>query len=360
MSCVLASENRPVAVKPFCDPIGIVAPEGATEMDETVAFVTVKFVVPVTVPRVAVTIVVPELDRACPVAMPLPPIVATVGSDEDQVTCVVRLRVPPSLNVPVALNCVVVPCAMVAFAGVIVMDARFAAFTVSDALPLTPPMVAEMVVVPIFKPVASPLTVIDAIPPLDDFHVTTPVTSCTLPSEKVPVAVNCCESPNGIFGFAGVTTIELITAAVTVKVVDPETVPEVAVITLLPAASAFASPCVGVVVLIVATAVFAELQVALPVRFCVLPSLYDPIARNCSLVPGATAGVAGVTVIDTRITCTVTVRFDAPLTFPILAVILKLPPATAVTNPPGATVAKLGFDELHVAALVKSFVVPLL
>jgi hypothetical protein len=249
---------------------------------------------------------------------------------------------------------------MLPFAGVIVIDARFAAFTVSAAFPLTPPIVAEMVAVPIFNPVASPLTVIEAIPVLEDFHVTTPVTSCTLPSEKVPVAVNCCEIPNGMFGFAGVTAIKLITAAVTVKVVDPETVPEVAVMVLLPAASAFASPCVGMVVLIVATAVFDELQVALPVSFWVVPSLYDPVAMNCSLVPGATAGFAGVTAIDTRTTFTVTVRFDAPLTFPIFAVMLKLPPVTAVTIPPGATVAKLGFDELHVAVLVKSFVVPLL
>ena len=319
-----------------------------------------RFVVAVTVPSVAVTIVVPEFARGCPVAMPLPATVATVVSDEDHVTCDVRFRVPPLLKVPVALSCVVVPCAMLPLAGVIVIEARFAAFTVSAAFPLTVPIVADMVVAPIFNPVASPLTVIDATPVLDDFHVTTPVTSCTLPSEKVPVAVNCCEIPSGMFGFAGVTAIELITAAVTVKVVDPETVPEVAVIVLLPAASVFASPCVGMVVLIVATAVFDELHVALPVRFCVVPSLYDPVAMNCSLVPGAAAGFAGVTAIDASTTFTVTVRFAAPLTFPIFALMLKLPPATAVTIPPAATVATLGLDELHVAAPVKSFVVPLL
>ncbi len=33
MSCVVASENSPVAVNPFCAPIGIVAPEGATEIE---------------------------------------------------------------------------------------------------------------------------------------------------------------------------------------------------------------------------------------------------------------------------------------------------------------------------------------
>jgi len=99
-----------------------------------------------------------------------------------------------------------------------------------------------MLVVPILSPVARPLTVIEAIPIADDFQVTTPVTSCTLPSEKVPVAVNCCAIPRGILGFAGDTAIEVMTAEVTVRVVDPEIVPEVAEIVLLPGANAFDNP----------------------------------------------------------------------------------------------------------------------
>src|ERR1700690_2710682 len=276
MSCVEASENSPVAVNPFCDPIGIVAPDGVTVIDDTVASVTVRFTVTLTVPSVAVITVVPgpRPVRGCPTAMPVPaPIVATVVSDDVQTACRVRLRVPPSLKVPVAVSCTVVPCAMVPFAGVIASDARFAAFTVKGALPLTVPSVAEMLEVPIFNPVASPLTVIDATPVADDFHVTTPVTSCTLPSEKVPAALYCCEMPSGMLAFTGETLIEVTTAEVTVSAVDPETVPEVAVMVLLPAASVFASPCVGRVVLIVATTVFDELQVVLPVRFCVVPSL---------------------------------------------------------------------------------------
>jgi hypothetical protein len=76
-----------------------------------------------------------------------------------------------------------------------------------------------------------------------------------------------------MLGFAGVTAIDVMTAEVTLREVDPEIVPEVAEIVLLPVATAFAKPWVGMLVLIVATAVFDELQVALPVRFCVLPSL---------------------------------------------------------------------------------------
>jgi hypothetical protein len=87
-SCVVESENRPVALKPFCAPMGIVAPEGVTEMDEIVALVTVKFTDALTGPRIAVMTVVPdpELPRGWPVAMPLAPMVATVVSDEDQIT----------------------------------------------------------------------------------------------------------------------------------------------------------------------------------------------------------------------------------------------------------------------------------
>ncbi len=167
----------------------------------------------------------------------------------------------------------VVPCAILPLAGEIAIEARFAAFTVNGALPLTVPRVAEMFVVPILRPVARPLTVIEAMLVTDDFQVTTPVTFCTLPSEKFPVAVNCCAIPRGMLGLAGVTAIEVTTAEVTLRVVDPEIAPRVAEMLVLPAASAFASPCVGMLALIVAAAVFEEFQVTLPVRFCVVESL---------------------------------------------------------------------------------------
>jgi hypothetical protein len=76
-----------------------------------------------------------------------------------------------------------------------------------------------------------------------------------------------------MLGVAGVTVIEVMTAEVTVRVVDPETAPETAVMVVVPAVTAFARPWVGVLVLTLATAGFEELHVALAVRFCVLPSL---------------------------------------------------------------------------------------
>jgi hypothetical protein len=57
--------------------------------------------------------------------------------------------------------------------------------------------------------------------------------------------------------------------AVTVRVVVPDTVPEVAVMVVVPPPTAVASP----EVLMVATEVFDDNQLAVDVRFLVLPSL---------------------------------------------------------------------------------------
>ncbi len=78
---------------------------------------------------------------------------------------------------------------------------------------------------------------------------------------------------------------------------------------------------------------------------------------NCCVVPGATAGFAGVTAIETR--ATPTVRFADPAMLPSFALTVQAPDAIAVTNPPGATVIA-AVDELQVAVLVRSVVLPLL
>jgi hypothetical protein len=68
--------------------MGIVTPVGVTEMDEIVALVTVKFTDVLTDPSVAVMIVVPGPEPCgWPLAKPvLVPMVATVVSEEDQIT----------------------------------------------------------------------------------------------------------------------------------------------------------------------------------------------------------------------------------------------------------------------------------
>jgi hypothetical protein len=82
--------------------------------------------------------------------------------------------------------------------------------------------------------------------------------------------VNCWVKPAATEGDGGVTAIELNVGAVTVNVVDPLIVPDVAVMVATPCATPVASP---VVLFTVAREVFDELQVALVVRFCVVPLL---------------------------------------------------------------------------------------
>jgi len=75
--------------------------------------------------------------------------------------------------------------------------------------------------------------------------------------------------PNAIEGFTGVTAIETRAAPVTVRVVDPLTVPELAAIVVLPVPFPVARPTLE----IVATAGKEELQLTVPVMFCVVPSV---------------------------------------------------------------------------------------
>ena len=58
---------------------------------------------------------------------------------------------------PVAVNCFVVPTAMLEFAGVTAIETRVAAVTVSEAVPLTDPEVAVIAAVPVPTPVARPV-----------------------------------------------------------------------------------------------------------------------------------------------------------------------------------------------------------
>jgi hypothetical protein len=69
---------------------------------------------------------------------------------------------------------------------------------------------------------------------------------------------------------AGVTAIEVRTAAVTVTLAAPLILPEVAVIVAVPAVMPFANPVCRPTV---ATDVLDEIQPAVVVKFCVEPSL---------------------------------------------------------------------------------------
>src|SRR5271163_1883065 len=95
-------------------------------------------------------------------------------------------------------------------------------------------------------------------------------------------------------------SIEVSVAPPTVSPVFPLTVPDVAVIVIAVAlvVSAVATPPAA----IVATVVFDDIHVAVAVRSCVVLLLYVPVAVNGVSVPTGTVELAGVTVIETRVT----------------------------------------------------------
>jgi hypothetical protein len=148
--------------------------------------------------------------------------------------------------------------------------------TVSVAVPVTLPDVAVIVVEPAATDAAKPLDptalLIVAAPAIDELHVTAAVKSCVVLSEYVPMAVNCWVVPNAMLGPVGVTVRDTSVAEVTVRVVDPEILPDVAVIVVEPAATEVARPFEPTALLIAATPAVDELQVTAVVRFCVVLS----------------------------------------------------------------------------------------
>ena len=82
-------------------------------------------------------------------------------------------------------------------------------------------------------------------------------------------------------GVCGLMAIETTAAAVTVKVVDALTDPEVMLIVVVPAPSVVVSPLVVDELLIVATVGSVELQCPIVVRSWVELSVYRPVAVNC-------------------------------------------------------------------------------
>lgn len=82
-------------------------------------------------------------------------------------------------------------------------------------------------------------------------------------------------------------------AEYTVRVVLPDTFPEVAVIAVVPVARAVARP----VLFMVATDGSDDLQVTCPARSWFDPSAFMPAAENCLVAPAGTLGLAGVILI---------------------------------------------------------------
>src|SRR5580658_4656407 len=152
---------------------------------------------------------------------------------------------------------------------------------------------------------------------------------------------------------AMLSRVALLTVSVTPGLV---TVPQVAVIVVVPSARPVANP----EVLMVAVAVVEEFHVSV-VRVFMLPSLYVPVAVYCWVPPMPMVAVAGVTAMLVRVGAAVTFRIAVPVIVPELAVIMDVPAATPVASPPGLLiVAVAGVPELQVTREVITTVLPLL
>lgn len=161
-----------------------------------------------------------------------------------------------SLNVPVAVNCCVLPSVTVGFAGVMAMEVKVALLTVSKVVPATPEALAVIVTEPSFLPLATPLERIEAMFGWFDFQDKPLRLLAILPSLKVPLAVNRMSVCSSTFGFAGLMVMLTRCALETVSDAGPLTAPKVAIIVLVPIVTLEATPWL----LMVATAGLEELQ----------------------------------------------------------------------------------------------------
>lgn len=163
-------------------PFALIGSVGVTAIDTSVAAVTVKFVVPLIVPDVAVMVTEPV---SAAVAIPLVPdallIVATALFVDDHVTAEVISWVVLSVYIPVAVNCCVVPFALTGLVGVMLIDDSVAGVTVKPVVPLIDPRVAVIVTEPVLTAVPRPLDpaalLIVAIDVPEENHVTDVVIS---------------------------------------------------------------------------------------------------------------------------------------------------------------------------------------
>ena len=245
---------------------------GVTEIDASVAGVTVSVVVPDMFVAGSMAVIETE-PVAVDVAKPFEPdallMLETLSSDDFQVADTVRSWCEPSVYVPVAVNCFVVPRGMLGLVGVTEIDTSVAGVTVSVVVPDTfvagsmAVIETEAVAIDVAKPFEPDALLILATPVVDDPQVTDAVKFCVVLSVYVPVAVNCFVVPRGMLGLVGVTEIDTSVAGVTVSVVVPDmfVAGSVAVIVAEPVPAAVAKPLEPDTLLTLAMLVDDELHV---------------------------------------------------------------------------------------------------
>jgi len=126
----------------------------------------------------------------------------------------------------------------------------------------------------------------------DEVHFTAPVTFWVVPSANVPVAVSCSKVCAAMVPLLGSEIFKLTSGdEVTSRVLDPLTLPRPALIVVVPGPPPVASPQE----LTLASDGELELQVAVKVTACEVPSLNCPVAVYCTPVAGAITKFCGAT-----------------------------------------------------------------
>lgn len=196
-------------------------------------------------------------------------IVATPVVLELHPTVFVMFWLLPSVKVPVAVNCWVVPSGICGIAGVMAIETSAAGVTVKVVEPLVEPAVAVTLALPWLTLVAKPWPLTVAMLLSAELHLADVVRSSVLPSLYVPVAFSCFVVPKAKDGFEGVIAIESNAGCTTLRLAEAVIAPEAAVMVALPVVAAVASP----LLLTPATLGEEELQLMELVRFCVLASV---------------------------------------------------------------------------------------
>lgn len=176
---VLPSVYVPVAVMACVVPSANEALAGVTDNDTSTGAVTFRVAVPSTAARLAVIVAVPT---PAPMANPPDPIVAIASDDVLQLAADVRFCWLPSLYVPVATYCCVVPFAIAPLPGLTANDTSTGGDTVTPVDVPTVPELALIFAVPNAKAITKPLLLTGATVGESEAHVTELVRSCVLPS----------------------------------------------------------------------------------------------------------------------------------------------------------------------------------
>ena len=145
-------------------------------------------------------------------AIPLKLITATLTSDEDHVTCRVRLRDEPSLKLPVAVKGSVAVTPIPGLLGVTTIEVSVALVVFMVNVPTTPPKIAVTVAAPGATPVTMPWKLTTSLTVAIDKGVHVQVTLLerfwVVPSANLPVATSGTVIPTGTLTGAGVMAID--------------------------------------------------------------------------------------------------------------------------------------------------------